>query len=60
MKELTYVDVPGAAAIQCKVRLGKKIVGAIYKSADGFYYRPTGGSVVGLTYSTIAEVKQTL
>ncbi len=56
---ITYTDVKGGAAIQCKVRLDKKIVGAIYKSDDGFYYRPTG-SGPGETFETIEECKQSL
>lgn len=59
---LTYIDVSGAGAIQCKVKLEKRIVGAIYATPDGgYHYRPTGGSgLTGDTYSTIAAVKATL
>jgi len=58
---ISYQDVPGAAALQVKVRLDKKIVGCIYKApAGGFYYRPAGGSVTGETFETIAEVKRSL
>lgn len=56
---ITYTDVIGGATIKCKVRLDKKIVGAIYKSDAGFYYRPTGGSC-GETFTTIAAVKLSL
>ncbi len=57
---ITYQEVPGSAALQLKVRLGKKIVGGIYKSPyTGFYYRPTG-SVAGDLFETIEEVKQSL
>ena len=58
---ITYQNVPGAAALQVKVRLDKKIVGCIYKAPDGgVYYRPAGGSVSGETFETIAEVKHSL
>ena len=58
---ITYTPVPGAGAIVCKVRLDKKIIGAIYHSPTGYYYRPTGGSgLVGETFKTVEEVKATL
>ena len=58
---ITYQNIPGAAALQVKVRLDKKIVGCIYKAPDGgFYYRTAGGTVSGETFDTITEVKESL
>ncbi len=56
----TYVDVHGSATIMCRVKLEKKIIGAIYNSPGGYYYRPTGGSQRGEQFATIEEVKATL
>lgn len=57
MGDITYVSVRGAGAIHCKVRLDKKIVGAIYKTVDEkFYYRPTGRGC-GDVFPTIEAVK---
>ena len=54
---ITYIDVPGAGAMQLKVRLDKKIVGAIYKTVDDkFYYRPTGHGC-GDVFPSIESVK---
>lgn len=55
----TYVDVQGSATIMCRVRLEKKIIGAIYNSPMGYYYRPTGGPC-GEMFKTVDEVKETL
>ena len=58
---ITYVDVKGAAAIQCKVRLNKRIVGAIYKFDKKFYYRPTAGMYwYADTFDTIEKCKASL
>lgn len=60
MDNITYIDTPGAATVQCKVRLGKKLIGAIYKTADSeFYYRPTG-SAAGDLFPNLNAVKQSL
>ena len=58
---ITYQEVPGAAALQVKVRLDKKIVGGIYKTPIGnyYYYRPTG-KPCGDTFDTITEVKESI
>ena len=32
---ITYIEVKGKKSLQCKVRLEKKIVGAIYKDPEG-------------------------
>ena len=58
---ITYEEVKGSATIVCRVRLEKKIIGAIYSAPMGYYYRPTGGSgLVGETFKTVEEVKATL
>ena len=56
---ITYIDVPGSAMICCKVKLDKKIVGAIYNFGGTYYYRPAGG-VSGEMFKTIDEVKASL
>lgn len=56
----TYVEAKGSGSLQCKVRLEKKIIGGIYSSPGGFYYRPTASSQRGEQFETIEEVKATL
>ena len=60
MNEITYIEVQGSATICCRVRLDKKIIGAIYASPGGYYYRPTGSSQRGEQFKTIEAVKATL
>ena len=60
MNDITYIDVYGFSLVQCKVRLGKKTIGAIYKTGNGeFYYRPTGSSA-GDHFSDLDAVKRSL
>ena len=58
---VSYLPVPGPGALEYKVKLDKKVIGAIYRSPTGYYYRPNGGSgLVGDTFKTVDEVKATL
>lgn len=56
---ITYVPVPGPGALEYKVKLEKKIVGGIYQSPTGYYYKPTGAGC-GETFKTVEEVKASL
>lgn len=56
---IIYVEVKGSATIVCRVLRGKKIMGAIYGSPMGFYYRPVKGPCAE-QYKTIEEVKASL
>lgn len=56
---ITYIDVPGAAMLCCKVKKGKKIIGAIYNFGGMYYYRPAGGGS-GSPFKSIDEVKASI
>lgn len=55
----TYEEVKGSATIVCRVKLKKRIIGAIYDSPMGYYYRPVKGPCEE-QYKTVDEVKATL
>lgn len=55
---ITYQEVKKGNLVY-KVKLDNKIVGAIYNSPDGFYYRPTARSG-GELFGTVEEVKDSL
>jgi len=56
---ITYVEVKGSATIVCRVMKGKKILGAIYDSPMGYYYRPVRGPCAE-QYKTVDEVKASI
>ncbi len=42
------------------VRLGKKIVGEIIRTPEGFYYKVKGNKAVGEIFPTLAQCKESL
>ena len=42
------------------VRLGKKIVGDIIRTPQGFYYKVKGNKAVGEIFPTLAQCKESL
>ena len=56
---ISYEELKGSPTIVCRVLRGNKILGAIYDSPMGYYYRPVKGPCEE-QYKTVDEVKATL
>ena len=58
MEKITYKW--NKTMVRWYVYLGKKKVGAILRTADGYKYRPNGSRNEGETFPTIEECKKSL